>query len=103
MVLTGAPTKRRLREESDDQDILNENRRLGIRQILHRLPRSLRNIVPDSIDKVPDLPPEDLGVQNFADLELREAIHVERRGDFLDSALWPGGLTPRQAPPATGV
>ena len=60
--------------------------RLGIRQIRHRLPRSLRNIVPDPIDKVPDLPPQNLGVQNFADLELQEAIHVERRGDFLDSA-----------------
>ena len=60
--------------------------RLGIRQIRHRLPRSLRNIVPDPIDKVPDLPLEDLGVENFADLELREAIHVEGRGNFLDSA-----------------
>ena len=60
--------------------------RVGICQILHRLPRALRNIVPDPIDKVPDLPPEDLGVQNFADLELREAIHVERGGNLLDSA-----------------
>ena len=60
--------------------------RLDIFQILHRLPRSLRNIVPDLIDKVPDLPLEDLGVQNFADLELREAIHVQRGGNFLDSA-----------------
>ena len=60
--------------------------RLGIRQIFHRLPQSLRNIVPDPIDKVPDLPPEDLGVQNFADLEPREAIHVERGGNLFDSA-----------------
>ena len=60
--------------------------RQGIRQILHRLPRLLRNIVPDPIDKVPNLPPEDLGVQDFADLELREAIHVERGGNFLESA-----------------
>ena len=56
--------------------------RLCICQILHRLPRALRNVVPDPIDKVPNLPPEDLGVQNFADLELREAIHVERGGIF---------------------
>ena len=56
--------------------------RLCIFQILHRLPRSLRNVVPDPIDKVPDLPPEDLGVHNFADLELREAIHVEEGGIF---------------------
>ena len=60
--------------------------RLCIFQILHKLARSLRNVVPDPIDKVPDLPPEDLGVQNFADLELREAIHVERGGNLLDSA-----------------
>ena len=60
--------------------------RQGICQILHRLPRSLRNIVPDPINKVPDLPPEDLGVQDFADLKLKEAIHVERGGDFLYSA-----------------
>ena len=60
--------------------------RLCICQILHRLPRSLRNVVPDPIDKVPEIPLEDLGVQNFADLELREAIHVERGGGFLDSA-----------------
>ena len=60
--------------------------RLGICQILHRLPRALKNIVLDPIDKVPDLPPEDLGAQDFADLELREAIHVERGGNFLDSA-----------------
>ena len=60
--------------------------RLCICHILHRLPRSLRNIVPDPIDKVPDLLPEDLGVQDFTDLKLREAIHVERGGNFLDSA-----------------
>ena len=60
--------------------------RLGIFHILHRLPRSLQNIVTDPIDKVPDLPLEDLGVQNFADLKLREAIHVERRGNFFDPA-----------------
>ena len=60
--------------------------RSGICQILHRLPRPLRNIVPDPIDKVPDLPPEDLGVWNLADFELGEAIHVERGRNFLDSA-----------------
>ena len=60
--------------------------RLGIFQILHRLPRAFRDIVPDPIEKVPDLPPEDLGVQDFADRELKEAIHVERGGNFLHAA-----------------
>ena len=60
--------------------------RLCICQILHRLPRALRNVVPDPIVKIPDLAPEDLGVQDFADLELREDIHMERGRNLLDSA-----------------
>ena len=45
----------------------------------------LRFVVSHPIDKVEDLAPEDLGAENFADLELRKAVHLDGRGDLLES------------------
>lgn len=44
-----------------------------------------RLVVSHPIDKVVDLAPKDLGVQNLADLELRKAVHLDGRGNLLDS------------------
>ena len=44
-----------------------------------------RLVVSHPIDKVVDLAPEDLGVQNLADLELKKAVHLDGRGNLLDS------------------
>ena len=44
-----------------------------------------RLVVSYPIDKVEDLAPEDLGGENFVDLELRKAVHLDGRGDFLHS------------------
>ena len=45
----------------------------------------LRLVVSHPIDKVVDLAPEDLGVQNLADFKLRKAVHLDGRGNLLDS------------------
>ena len=44
-----------------------------------------RLVVSDPIDKVVDLAPKDLGGQNLANFELRKAVHLDGRGNFLHS------------------
>ena len=44
-----------------------------------------RLVVSHPIDKVEDLAPEDLGGEDFSDLELRKAVHLDGGGNFLHS------------------
>ena len=59
--------------------------RLGIRKICHRLPRSFRNVISHPIDEILNLAPLDPGVENGPDLELGQAVHVERRRNGFDA------------------
>ena len=44
-----------------------------------------RLVVSDPIDKVVDFAPKDLRGQNLANFELRKAVHLDGRGNFLHS------------------
>ena len=60
--------------------------RLGIGKICNRLPRSIRNVVTDPIDEVLDLAAADLGVENLANFELRQTVHLDGKGNALNAA-----------------
>ena len=61
--------------------------KLGIFKVGSRFPSALKNVVSDPIDKIVDLAPVELGVENFPNLELRRTVHVEGRMNLLD-ATW---------------
>ena len=60
--------------------------KFGIGKIRYRLPRLLGFVVTHPIDKIPDLASEDLGAENFSDLELRKTVDVDGRGNLFDAA-----------------
>ena len=51
----------------------------SIAHVVGRFPRSLRFIVPDPIDKIKDLAPHDLRVEDRGHLIFRRAVHNDRR------------------------
>ena len=72
--LSGDHGKKRTRRKSSVEII---NCRLGIRQILYRLPRSFRDIVAFPVDEILDPAPSDAGVQNLSNFKLWKTVHME--------------------------
>ena len=61
-------------------------RRLGIRKICNRLPRSLRYVVPYPIYQILYFSTTDPGVENLANFKLRQSVHLDGEGSALKAA-----------------
>ena len=65
--------------------------RLGIGKISNRLPRSLTYVIPYPIYQILYFPATDPGVENLANFELWQAIHLDGKGNTLNAATKRGG------------
>ena len=60
--------------------------RLGIGNICNRLPRSFTYIVPYPIYQILDLSATGPGVENLANFELWQPVHLDGKGNTLNAA-----------------
>ena len=60
--------------------------KLGIGKISNRLPRSLRYVVPYPIYQILYFSTTDPGVEDLANFKLRQAVHLDRKGNALNAA-----------------